>query len=276
MSETQETDGRGGGGQVSGGGPGRGEQGSRGAGGGRPRLPRRNVAVSEVSRVTPQLVRIVATGELNDWSISGGPGGHFKVFIPQAAEDHVMRTYTVREYDAQAGRLTVDFAVHAPGPATTWAVNAAPGAPFQISGGARSGYEPSERAGWTVFLADQSALPAVAAILEGLPTGYPVKALIEIPAPEEQLELTSNAELEVEWIVEQGAPCEQLVMSALALGLPDGEGDVWVGCEADAMRQIRRNLLHDRGLSPRSAHTRAYWKRNVANHSDHDTGEDVD
>ncbi len=268
MADIQEADG------PARGGPSRG--GSGGSGGGRTRLPRRNVAVSDVSRLTPQLVRIVATGELDDWSVSGGPGGHFKVFIPQDNEDYVMRTYTVREYDAEAGRLTVDFAVHADGPATSWALNASPGSPFQISGGARSGYEPSEGANWTVFLADHSALPAVAAILEGLPTGHSVKALIEVPSVEEQLELTSDANLEVEWIVEQGAPCQQLVATALTLDLPQGEGDVWVGCEADGMRQIRRNLLHDRSLSPRSAHTRAYWKRNVPNHSDHDTGEDVD
>jgi NADPH-dependent ferric siderophore reductase len=256
-------------------GAGSGQGGERG--GGRARLPRRNVAVSEVSHLTPQLIRIVATGELEDWSVSGGPGGHFKVFIPEAgSEEHVMRTYTVREYDGAAGRLTVDFAVHADGPATSWAVNAAPGAPFQISGAARSGYEPSDGAGWTVFVADQSALPAVAAIVEALPAGYPVRALIEVPATDEQLGLDSRADLRVEWIVERDGPCEQLVAAAAALELPSGEGDIWVGCEADAMRRIRRNLLHDRGLSPRALHTRAYWKRNVANHSDHDTGDDVD
>ncbi len=250
---------------------------SGGGGGGRQRLPRRSVAVSEVSRVTPQLLRIVAAGELEDWSVSGAPGGHFKVFIPQpGTEDYAMRTYTVRNYDREAGRLTVDFAVHAEGPATAWAVNAVPGDEFQISGAARSGYAPSEGASWTVFVADQSALPAVAAIVEALPAGYRAKLLIEIPTADERLELSSSADLEVDWIVEQGEPCERLVEAALALELPAGDGEVWVGCEADSMRRIRRNLLHDRGLSPRAAHTRAYWKRDVANHSDHDTGEDVD
>ena len=269
MPDIPQSNGRGSSGLVSG------QGGERG--GGRVRLPRRNVTVSEVSKLTPQLIRIVATGELEDWSISGGPGGHFKVFIPQAGgEEHVMRTYTVRDYDGVQGRLTVDFAVHAHGPATTWAVNAAPGAAFQISGAARSGYEPSDEAGWTVFIADQSALPAVAAIVERLPAGYPARVLIEVPATDEQLELSSPADLYVDWIVERGAPCEQLVAAEVALELPSGEGDIWVGCEADAMRRIRGNLLHDRGLSPRALHTRAYWKQNVANHSDHDTGDDID
>jgi hypothetical protein len=40
------------------------------------------------------------------------------------------------------------------------------------------------------------------------------------------------------------------------------------------MRRIRAHMLTELGLSPRVLHTRAYWKQDVANHSDHDTGED--
>jgi NADPH-dependent ferric siderophore reductase len=252
------------------------------AGGDRPaspdpkRLPRRDVAVSEVTRLTPQLVRVVATGDLEAWP-TGAPGGHFKVFVPVPGDDeHVMRTYTVREYDAASGRLTIDFALHSDGPATAWAQAALPGDPFRISGAARSGYAPAAAAAWTVFVADHSALPAVAAIVEGLPAGYPVRALIEVPTAQERIELAADAALEVDWILEAGEPCEQLVAAALALDLPAGAGEIWVGCEAGAMRRIRGNLLHDRGLSASALHTRAYWKRDVANHSDHDLGDDVD
>jgi NADPH-dependent ferric siderophore reductase len=250
------------------------EAGQRRAGGGRVRPPRRTFVVSEVSQLTPQLIRVVADGDLQNWQ-TGAPGGHFKLFAPQAGEDPAMRTYTPRHVDADAGRLTVDFALHADGPATAWVRAAAPGEEIQISGMARAGYAPSQTAGWTVFIADQSALPAVAAITEGLPAGYEAHALIEIPTAAEELELASDADLDISWIVESGAPCEQLVAAALALELPEGEGDIWVGCEADSMREIRRHLLHKLGLSPKSLHTRAYWKHDVANHSDHDTGEEI-
>jgi NADPH-dependent ferric siderophore reductase len=43
---------------------------------------------------------------------------------------------------------------------------------------------------------------------------------------------------------------------------------VWVGCEADSAREVRRNL----GLSPRSVYTRAHWKDDVADDSDEETG----
>jgi NADPH-dependent ferric siderophore reductase len=257
---------------------GRGQQerggGREGGGRERARAPRRSVAVSEVSQLTPHMIRVIIGGELNDWDVTI-PGGHFKLFVPRG-EEAAMRTYTVRAYDPEAARLTVDFAIHAGGPATSWAQSATPGDTFQVSGQARAGYLPGESADWTVFLADQSALPAVAAALEMLPTGYRVRALIEIPSEDEKLELTSAADVQIDWIIESDVPCQRLVEAASLLELPAGDGEVCVGCEANAMRQIRGQMLHQRQLQPRALHTRAYWKRDVANHSDHDTGEDVD
>jgi NADPH-dependent ferric siderophore reductase len=234
------------------------------------------VIVRGVEQLTPQLTRVIVAGDLQNWKAEI-PGGHFKLFVPDGqGEEPAMRTYTARSCDPESGLLTIDFAIHAEGPATKWASAAQPGEELQISGMARPGYAPGEDAQVTVFIADQSALPAVAAIAEALPAGYRAKALVEIPAEAERIELTTDAELEVEWIIESGVPCEQLVAAALALGAPEGEVEYWVGCEADAMRTIRRHLLHELELSPRALHTRAYWKQSVANHSDHDTGEDVD
>jgi NADPH-dependent ferric siderophore reductase len=220
------------------------------------------------------MVRVIIGGELNEWGATI-PGGHFKLFIPQG-EGAAMRTYTVRAYDPESARLTVDFAIHAGGPASSWAQTAKPGDAFQVSGQARPGYMPGESAEWTVFLADQSALPAVGAALELLPAGYRARALMEIPSETEKLELMSAADVEINWIIESDVPCQRLGEAAAALDLPDGDGEVWVGCEADTMRQIRGQMLHERQLHPRALHTRAYWKRDVANHSDHDTGDDVD
>ncbi len=275
-----------------------------------PRPPRRDVVVREVQQLTPQLIRVVVSGDLQNWK-APIPGGHFKLFVPGGArngaagaggdlgeggasgegEEWLIRTYTVRACDPDASLLTIDFAIHAKGPATQWAKAARPGDEIKISGISRPGYAPGEESGFTLFIADQSALPAVAAIAEALPSGYRAKALIEIPSDAERLEFNTEADLEVEWILESGGPCERLVAAALSDEVtaegrdgsaaseadPSGHGvEYWVGCEADAMREIRRHLLHDRGVNPRSLHTRAYWKQSVANHPDHDTGEDVD
>ncbi|HWD70833.1 MAG TPA: siderophore-interacting protein [Solirubrobacteraceae bacterium] len=238
----------------------------------RQRPPRRNVAVQSVAQITPRLRRLVARGELEQWDPSS-PGAHFKVFVPEpGSAEPAMRTYTVRRFEP--GSLTIDFADHSDGPATVWARTVQEGAEFQISGMARSGFVPDSESQWCLFLADHAALPAVAAILESLPMELTTLVLIELQDPLDALQLESDADLEIRWLTESGAPCHQLVAAARELTLPDGSGEIWVGCEAGQMRQIRAHMLGAPGVSPRSLHTRAYWKHDVSNHSDHDTGED--
>ncbi len=240
----------------------------------RPRPPRRSVAVQSITQLTPGLLRVVATGELESWD-PAKPGAHFKVFVPQdGAEELAMRTYTVRRFER--GALTIDFAQHSDGPATEWAQTAEAGAGFQISGMARSGFVADPASEWCVFIADHAALPAVAAILESLSRELRALVIVELQDPQDALELDSAAELEIRWLTEVGAPCRQLVAAARELQLPSGSGEIWVGCEAASMRLIRAHILGELQVSPRSLHTRAYWKQDVVNHSDHDTGEEDD
>lgn len=238
----------------------------------RQRPPRRTVAVQSVTQVTPRLRRIVATGELEEWD-RAKPGAHFKLFVPQPTGGELaMRTYTVRRF--RAGALTIDFADHSDGPATLWSKLAQTGAEFRVSGMARSGFVPDPASRWCLFLADHAALPAVAAILESLPPSLLTLAVIELQDPLDALQLESEADLEIRWLTESGHPGDQLVAAAREIALPEGDGEVWVGCEAGQMRRIRTLMLERPGLSLRQLHTRAYWKQGVINHSDHDTGED--
>jgi NADPH-dependent ferric siderophore reductase len=240
----------------------------------RQRPPRRDVTVKSISQLTPRLRRVIATGELEGWD-PAKPGAHFKVFVPvDGSEEPAMRTYTVRSF--QPGALTIDFAQHSDGPATTWAESAQVGDAFQISGMARSGFVPDPASEWCLFLADHAALPAVAAILESLPRDLLTLVVVELQDPHDALQLESPAEPEIRWLTEAGAPCAQLVAAAREIQLPSKSGEVWVGCEASSMRRIRAHMLNQLGVSPRSLQTRAYWKQDVVNHSDHDTGEEDD
>ena len=229
------------------------------------------MVVHEVSQLTPRTVRVVLTGELAGWE-SGGPGAHFKVFLPYAQDERVMRTYSVRRFDSEAGELTVDFILHGSGPAADWARRARPGARLEVSGRARSGFVPDGRC---VLAGDEAALPAIAAIAESAPAAARLTALVEVPDAGEELELESAADFRVHWLHRGGRPaCERLASAVEERELSPGAGQVWVGCEAQAMRRIRRHLLEGRGFAPGSLHTRAYWRIGVADYPDHDTGED--
>jgi NADPH-dependent ferric siderophore reductase len=60
------------------------------------------------------------------------------------------------------------------------------------------------------------------------------------------------------------------------ISFPEGSGRVWIGCEAAVMRDIRRHLLHERGMDRTHAHTQGYWKYGATNHPDNDRGQDVE
>lgn len=73
----------------------------------------------------------------------------------------LIRTYTVRRWDPEAGEIDVDFVNHGVGPATSWARNVKPGETIQIAGPKSSSVHP-EGADWVLIGADETALPAVA------------------------------------------------------------------------------------------------------------------
>ncbi|MEU6138814.1 siderophore-interacting protein [Streptomyces sp. NPDC047081] len=253
-------------------------RGGRGRGG---RLPRRRLTVADVTRVTPRLVRVRAEGDLAGWT-ADGPGAHLKLFVPAPDGGTAMRTYTVRDHDPDRGELTVEFGIHADGPATGWARATAPGDTLEISGQARGGFFPRE-ASRILLLGDHCALPAMASILEALPAGTRAEAVVEVVDLDDRIDVTGPARPEVTWVAESGRPGGQLLAAVERMPFPQEPTEVWVGCEAGVMREIRRHLLAQGASTARSAssspgavvlHTRAYWKAGTANHSDHDTGED--
>jgi NADPH-dependent ferric siderophore reductase len=221
-----------------------------------------------------------------------GPAAHIKVLFGREGEDRPLlpewgpegplltegqsmppsRTYTPRRWDAAAQELTVDFMLHGEGLASTWANAANPGDVLAVTlpGGP---YAIDPTADWYLLAGDESALPAMETILEELPAGKQVSVLIEADAGEERpLPATDTTWLRPEPGAESGAALERAIR---AFQLPAGSGRVWVGCEADVMRSIRKHLLFERGMDRGAIHTHGYWKRGAANHPDHDVGQEI-
>ena len=124
---------------------------------------------------------------------------------------------------------------------------------------------------------DDAALPAIATILDALPAGVAARVLVEVADEHEERPLVSAAQLDITWL--HRGPASNQVDMALeqairSMELPAGNGRIYIGCEAAAMRRIRRHLLQERGLDPKSIVTRGYWKLGDINYTDHDYGED--
>jgi len=184
---------------------------------------------------------------------SGGP------VWPAGEPRPAIRTYTVRRFDAAEGELDVDFVLHeGHGPAAAWARDARPGAWVGVSEpGGR--YEPDPAAAFHVVIGDETALPAVATVLDVLPAGVPALAFLEIAdAGEEQL-LPGAAQLH--WVhrghAEPGAP---LAAAVRAAQFPSGDGQAWLSGESACVRDLRKHLLDERGLDRRRVYATGYWR----------------
>lgn len=228
-----------------------------------------------------------------------------------------MRTYTARSarLDAPVPEIDIDFVLHldehgAGGPATVWAANSRPGERLTILGPNRrcddpAGTEwrpPAAATGKQVLVllaGDETALPAIAAILETLPDQYIGRALIEVPRAEDVQDLTAPPGIEVIFLVRaEHARGEQLqaaveqAMSTCRLAgtnpsdCPDVDVDgilwdttsvparadpataeplhAWTAGEAAIVRGIRRCLVATHGVPRRQAAFMGYWRRGRA------------
>jgi NADPH-dependent ferric siderophore reductase len=131
-----------------------------------------------------------------------------------------VRTYTVRDWDADRGLLTIDFVVHGDeGIAGPWAAAAAPGDTLQLRGPG-GGYAPDPDADWHLLAGDISCVPAISASLPRIPAGRTVHVFLQVHGPEEHLELSSPGDLEVHWL--SGDADETVAEAIAALDFPPG------------------------------------------------------
>ena len=164
-----------------------------------------------------------------------------------------MRTYTVRRerLDAVYPEIDVDFVMHFDadghgGPAANWAKHARPGDALTIIG-------PNNRAAqcqtaetyggieWRpgmaqrVLLAgDETAVPAISAILESLPSYMSGHAFLEVPEAGDFLDLKTEADVEITWLARGAAigrsrPQGELLQQAVRKAVPVPG---WVGIKA--------------------------------------------
>jgi NADPH-dependent ferric siderophore reductase len=250
----------------------------------RPRRPRLRVVAREVRQLSPRIQQVTFEGaDLADF-LWPGPAAHLKLVFPEPGQHTVplpepdvrptSRTYTPRRFDAATHRLDIDFVLHGAGPGSNWAARAAVGDQLVMMGPAR-GYDIDTDATWYVIAADESALPATETLLEALPPKTSASVLVEVASADEIRPLAGISSADVWWLTRQAdrhRPGSALLGALSELVWPNGDGRIYVGCEAGAMRRIRRMLLGTAGIEKSWTTTRGYWRLGEVNHTDRDYG----
>ncbi|MER8101358.1 siderophore-interacting protein [Kitasatospora sp. NPDC094016] len=247
--------------------------------------------VARTETLTPHMVRITLVGESLAGFVNGGLDQRVKLLLPlpgQAEpvippgegdfgwyhswrgmspdERPVLRTYTVREQRRDPDEIDIDIAVHGDaGPGSRWAAAAAPGDRVVVCGPAveQAGgveFDLPDAADWVLLVGDESALPAMAAVLEALPAGLPVRVFAEVEGVEEEKYLpTGRPGVETVWL-HRSAGGPGLTGAVRVADLPAGEPYAWIAGEAAAVRELRRHLVGERGIDRRAVCFMGYWR----------------
>ncbi|MCP8709102.1 siderophore-interacting protein [Streptomyces sp. AC04842] len=198
----------------------------------------------------------------------------------------VMRSYTLRALRADAlGRtieIDVDFVLHGvgaeagpsaeAGPASRWAARATAGDRVLLLGPAIADnrairFRPPEDASTVLLWADETALPAAAAVLETLPPSVRARVWLEVPHAGDVQELPTAADAEITWFVREGAASMEtpLALDAVrqtALPFPE-HAYVWIAGESGHVKQLRRHFVRERGVDRRRVTFVGYWRRGL-------------
>ena len=195
---------------------------------------------------------------------SGQEGGYIKLLLkrPGLLSKPLMRTYTIRAQ--RDDEIDVQFAlhgVHAAGPATQWALDAEPGDEILVGGpGPAKPFADSHD--FYLIAGDMSALPAISANLEALPKTAKGIAVLEIQNEADAIAIEAPEGVELHWLInpEPGTKPHLLADALRTAQLPSGNVAGWAACEFSSMKELRKYLLDDLGIGPRSLYISSYWK----------------
>lgn len=237
------------------------------------------VEVRRITPLTPRMARITFAGEALTAFPNDEPGEIVTLIWPAEGQDVVLpesgwkfpatakgqhtRNYTVRRFVAHGEEMDLDFVLHGDhGRASRWASNAQPGDVLGIAG-PRMHWVTDPEAEWTLLAGDETALPAIGAIIEALPEGHEVRAFIEVANAAEEQRFDARCAATVQWVHRDGAPAgtgTRLADAVRAATLPEGRAKVWAAGESMAVRDIREHLRDERGLPPETLHAIGYWR----------------
>ncbi|MCE5290792.1 MAG: siderophore-interacting protein [Nocardiaceae bacterium] len=245
------------------------------------------VAVSRVVDLGPSLRRITFTGSALEHLPYAGPDQRVKLLFAadssklpdvegpfsaprfmglwagSAFRGIAMRTYTIRHHRPSDHEVDIDFALHGPvGLASKFATEAEVGDEMTIYGPVSDYVAPPEGA-WILIGGDDTAAPAIAAILESLPRDAVGKAFVEVGDSGDVQSIEAPAGVEVTWLDREGAPTAtslHLRNAVCGTAIPEGPRWVWLAGESSVVTSIRRYLVNDRGVDRRQISFTGYWK----------------
>lgn len=243
-------------------------------------IPTHVTAVSAVAEITPRLRQITLHGGLDRFTplaadqfvyVLAPPRGTGKLTIDESfswetyesmpeAERPVGAYYTVRRWDPETQSIDLWVVLHGhDGEGEHWGRNAQPGDAVALWG-PREAYERPGDTDAVLLVGDETALPAIAAILEQLDAGDRATVIVALDAEAQPIEFGSPAVCDVRWVA-AGETALFDAVSALPEGTLTASTYAWGGAESRDVSAVRRYLREVVGLPRDHVSMTGYWRR---------------
>ncbi len=184
-----------------------------------------------------------------------------------------VRTYSIRRFRPEVSAFDIEISLHAAdspgaaGPGTRWARAAEPDTRVAFLDEGHS-YAPAPDAAWQLLVGDESALPAILAILEQSAANLPAEAFLEVPSAEDiRSDITAPPGSIVHWLprTDPGAKPGALALDAVKQArLPAGRFYTFTAGESSLATGIRRHLVGERGVAKSDIAFRGYFSHGRA------------
>ncbi|MEU4423221.1 siderophore-interacting protein [Actinoplanes sp. NPDC024001] len=214
--------------------------------------------VRSVSEVTAHMREIELTGpEVPRLRLRAG--AHLVVRVPDG-EGHARRVYSIWRHSARDATLTIRVLSHAEGgPGCAWAGEVAVGDRITVEPPRRK-ITLDERAGFHLFIGDETAAVPLLAMRAALPPAARVCGVFEAGGPGEEVPGVEGLP-PLPWVHRGGGSAvgsRVLLRAVQDLELPGGSGAAYVAGESETCRLIQRHL-EQRGWSRRAVQSQPQW-----------------
>lgn len=222
------------------------------------------VTVSAVQDVTEFVRRVTFTAEQLGSYVRCGWDEYFGLLIPRLEDDArpALRWYSMRSLRTSDQEMDVDIVLHGDdGPGTAWVSRCQPGdqLPLRVGGADYLTLPAADES--HLFVADETSLPALAAIAdEYVATGAVGQVIAVVETPDLEHATTIHPDFPVTHLL-RGArkPGSEAIGYVESMTLPPLDF-AWLCGESRLATSLRRHLTKARGVDRKAIAFSGYWR----------------
>jgi NADPH-dependent ferric siderophore reductase len=224
------------------------------------------LTVTKKAQIGPRMVRLSLFGaDLNE--LEWKRGQNVVLELPRADGSVSRRHYTIRDHAEKT--MDIDFVLHGEGASAEWLDALKTG--DEVTAAGPRGHTYVRQADWHLFSGDETCIPGIFAMLEGLSVMDRAFVFIEVDSEADVLPCATKADAKIHWLFRRGAavgPSAIMLDAIRAFEFPQGYGFAYVIGETSNVRGARHHLL-ERGMPRDRIVAEGYWRPGRIGGHDH-------